>query len=307
MASRTARLDVALVEVLDACAEEDVDPLLLKGAALARTLYRSDESRGYFDVDLLVAEEDLPAVRAVLYGLGYRSVSDLQGIDDVAGILHAQMWARSVADFGNMTIDLHWQLDGCEAPPQAVWDALSSRHAVIDVSGRSVRTLDRAGLAFHLALHVAQHGTDDRKAVADLNRGLERWSPQVWSKAAELAAELRAIDAFAAGLRLVPGGDLVARRLGLPTADTLLWEIAHQGERPRGTFHLQAFNEASNLRERLNVLRRSLIPTRAWIVWEHPKAANGRLRLFAAYCAHIFRAPVWAIRAWRFRRRKPKA
>ena len=306
-AARTSRLDAALVEVLDACAAVDVEPLLLKGAALARTLYRRDESRGYFDVDLLVPSEDLSAVGQVLDDMGYRNVTELQGVDDVAGILHAQMWAQSVPEFGNLSVDLHWLLYGCEAPPQLVWETLSARHIFIDVAGRRVRTLDRPGLALHLALHTAQHGPDDLKAAADLNRGLERWSPEVWCQAADLAAELRAVEAFAAGLRLVPGGDLLARRLELPAAEVLLWQIAHRGERPRGTFHLQAFTEARGLSERMKLLRRSLLPRRAWIVWEQPQAARSRGRLFVAYCAHILRAPAWAARAWRFRRRKPKA
>jgi hypothetical protein len=306
-AARTSRLDAALVEVLDACAVMGVDPLVLKGVVLARTLYRSEESRGYFDVDLLVAEEDLPTVGQVLVGMGYRNISELQGVDDVAGILNAQMWARLVPEFGNLSVDLHWQLYGCEAPPQVVWDVLSSRHTLIEVAGRRVRTLDRPGLALHLALHTAQHGPDDLKAVGDLSRGIERWPPEIWAQAAKLANELGAVEAFAAGLRLVPGGEVVARRLGLPAADDLLWQIANRGERPRGTFHVQAFAEARGLRERLGLLRRSLVPARAWIVWGNPKAGTSRVRLVAAYAAHILRAPAWAVRAWRFRRRSPRA
>lgn len=305
--ARTSRLDSALVEVLDACDAVGVEPLLLKGAVLARMLYRSDESRGYFDVDLLIAEDDLPAVAQVLDRMDYRNVTELQGIDDVAGILHAQVWARLVPDYGNLTVDLHWHLDGCEAPPQTVWRILSARHGLIEVGGRSVRTLDRPGLALHLALHVAQHGPDDLKAVADLNRGLERWSPEIWHQAKELAGELQALEAFSAGLRLVPGGNLVAEQLDLPAADAVLRQIAQRGDRPRGTFHMQAFSEARGLRERLNLLRRSLLPTRAWILWENPKARRSRLRLVTAYCAHLLRAPAWAVRAWRFRRRNLKA
>jgi Uncharacterised nucleotidyltransferase len=305
-AARTDRLDAALIEVLDACAAVGLEPLVLKGAALARTLYRSDESRGYFDVDLLVAPEDLPAAGGVLDGMGYQNLTELQGIDDVAGILHAQLWVRLVPDFGNLTFDLHWQLEGCRAPAQEVWETLSARRASIDVAGHQVHTLDQPGLALHLALHVAQHGPDDLKAAGDLSRGLERWSPEIWREAAGLATELQAVEAFAAGLLLDPAGELLARRLELPAADALLWQIAHRGERPRGTFHLQAFSEARGLRDRMDLVRRSLLPTRAWIVWEHPWAARGRLRLSAAYCVHILRAPAWAIRAWRFRRRYRK-
>ena len=304
--ARISRLDAALVEALDGCAAVGVDPILLKGPALARTLYRSDESRGYFDLDLLVAEEDLSAAGQVLHELGYSNISELQGVDDVAGILHAQMWSRLLPDFGNLSVDLHYRLDGCEAPPGVVWQVVSSRHMLIEVAGRPARTLDQPGLALHLALHVAQHGPDDLKAVADLNRGLERWPPKVWDQAAELARELGAVESFAAGVRLVPEGELIIRRHNLPSADDVLWQIAHRGERPRGTFHLEAFSQARGIRERMNLLRRSLVPTREWIVWEHPEAETSRLRLFAAYCAHLARAPAWAARAWRFRRRRLK-
>jgi Uncharacterised nucleotidyltransferase len=303
-AARVSRLNAALVEVLDGCAAVGVEPILLKGAALAQTLYRSDERRGYFDLDLLVAEEDLSAVGQVLDGMDYRNVTEFQGIDDVAGILHAQLWSRLIPGFGGVTVDLHWQLEGCRAPPEEVWDVLNARRASIDVAGRQVHTLDQPGQALHLALHLAQHGPDDLKAAGDLSRGLERWPPEVWDEAAELARELAAVESFAAGLRLVPHGDEVAHRLNLPSPDDLLWEIAHRDERPRGTFHLQAFSEARGLRERMNLLRRSLVPKREWIVLEHPKARTSRLRLFAAYFAHISRAPAWAARAWHFRRRR---
>jgi len=302
-AARTSRLDAAAVEVLDACDAVGVEPLLLKGAALARTLYGSEEIRGYFDIDLLVSPEDLSVAGRVLDGLGYRNITELQGVEDIAGSVHAEMWSCLLPEIGNLTVDLHWRLDGCEAPPEIVWSVLNREHMVIEVGGRQVRTLGRPGLALHLALHTAQHGPDDVKAVADLNRGLERWSPEVWLEAARLARELRAAEAFAAGLRLVPGGDLVARRLQLPSGDGVLQELAQRGSRPRGTFHLQAFTEAGGFTERMKLVRRSLVPSRAWIEWEHPEAANSRLRLYAAYCAHFLRAPAWAARAWRFRRR----
>ena len=303
MAERTALLETALVEVVEACAAVNVEPLVLKGVALSRTLYRSDESRVFFDVDLLIAEEDLARVGQVLERLGYRNISELQGVDDVAEILHAQMWARLEPDFGNVSIDLHWRLNGCEAPPQHVWQALSDRRESIEVAGISAHTLDRPGLALHLALHMAQHGRDDEKARADLMRGLERWPPETWGEARNLAAEVGAMDAFAAGLRLVPDGALLADQMGLPAAEALLWEIDHRGERPRGTFHMQAFSEARGVGAKLELLRLSLLPRRDWIIWQHPNAADSRVRLLAAYVLHLLRAPVWAARAWRFRRR----
>src|SRR3954469_8581878 len=166
--ARQPRLDAAALDALDAVRAAGVDALLLKGPALARTLYRPDEHRGYFVIDLLVAPADLAAAGSVLASLGYTNVSELHGVDDVAGILHAQLWSRLDPGFGNVSIDLHWRLAGCEAPPGAAWNALSRNRAMVDLGGRSVATLGSAGLAFHIASHAAQHGPDDLQAMADL-------------------------------------------------------------------------------------------------------------------------------------------
>jgi hypothetical protein len=95
----------------------------------------------------------------------------------------------------------------------------------------------------------------------------------------------------------------LAGDLALPEADALLWAIANRDARPRGTFHVRALTEARGLRERVGLVRRALFPPRAWILWEHRWAAGGRNRLLAAYAIHILRSPLWAVRAWRFRRR----
>jgi hypothetical protein len=95
----------------------------------------------------------------------------------------------------------------------------------------------------------------------------------------------------------------VATRLDLPATDTLDWLIRHRGERPRGTFHLQALAEARSVHDRLDVLRRSLLPRRKWIVQQHPWATRGGFHMLAAYGAHLAKAPAWAARAWTFRRR----
>lgn len=303
--SRQATLDAAAVEALDALEARGLRPLLLKGPALARALY-DDQSRGYSDVDLLVGPHDLAPAREALAGLGYRDRMRALGIDDVAGIEHAETWSRRVRGFksgGPLLIDLHWRLAGCEAPAEVVWELLGARRAPLELDGRHVSVLSQDGLAFHVATHAAQHGPGDLKAMADLTRGVERWPTSVWRAAAGLAEALDALPSFAAGLRLSPAGGELARELELPSSVGVEWAIEHRRERPRGTFHLDALARARGPRERIDVLRRSLFPTREWIAWQYPWAAANAPRLAAAYAMHVLRAPLWATRAWRYRRR----
>ena len=300
--ARTDELDRAAVEAIRALRAEGIDALLLKGAALSRTLYRGDERRGYYDVDLLVSLPDLKLAGGVLSRLGYSNLNQLKGLVDVAEILHAEVWSRWVTDVGNVAIDLHWKLDGCAAPPERIWSVLGARRATLELPSGPVATLDKSALAMHLTLHAAQHGPDDVRAIADLARGLERWPDAVWVDAAGLADTLGAREAFAAGLSLTAEGAAVADALGLPASTAADRPTDDRAARPRGTFHLQALSDAASLRRRIAIVRAAVLPPRAWIVWEARSAPRGRLGLLRAYAAHLIRLPGWAARAWRYRR-----
>ena len=304
----TRTLDAVAAQVLAAFRQAGVEALLLKGRALAILLYRAGEQRDYSDVDLLVAPHDLDAAEATLRGLGYENASSALGIDDIGGVVHADTWIRATPGSNDQAmIDLHRWLPGARATPGKAWEALAARRTWIEIEGRQAAVLDRAGQAMHLATHAAQHGPAFPKPVDELALALERWPADVWDSAALLAQEIDATEAFAAGLRLVPEGAEVAERLALASTAELDWTIRHRHARPRGTFHLQALADARGARERVRILRRSLLPSQAWIMHQHPWARAGGLRVIAAYGAHLARAPGWAARAWLYRGRARRA
>src|SRR5919198_2874652 len=160
-----SHLDAAAVEVLDEFEAAGVQSILLKGPVLARRLYTEAEHRSYSDVDVIVAPHELAAAREVLRGLGYIDASAQHGIEDVAGVVHAENWAQAHQRIGPLMIDLHWKLAGVQAPPDIAWKALAARTERIDLAGRPTVALDPRGLALHLATHAAQHGPDDLKAI----------------------------------------------------------------------------------------------------------------------------------------------
>jgi hypothetical protein len=305
---RRDELDSAAIAALGALASAGVEALLLKGPALARRLYAEGEARGYSDIDLLVPRSKLAPAQEALTKLGYVWAHEVLGIDDVAGIEHSQVWARAGEGGAPLLIDLHWRLDGCEAADDRLWAALSSGRGSIKLRGEEVPILSDDGLALHVAIHAAQHGPEDAKAIGDLARGLERWPPEVWRWAAHLAEVVQGVPAFAAGLRLLPHGAQIAMELGLPSTPELDWQIRNRDVRPRGTFHLRAMAEARGIRERANVLRRSLFPTPRWIRREFSLPARGGVsQLLRAYARHILHAPLWAARAGRFLARARRA
>ena len=300
---KTELLDRAAIAALAALKSAGVEAMLLKGPALARRLYADDEVRSYSDVDLLIPRRSLVTAREVLRELGYANADEIYGVDDVAGILHSEIWSRPgerAIRSGPIMIDLHWRLDGCEASDEVLWEALSAGRGSIEVRGEDAAVLGDEALALHVALHAAQHGTSDTKAMGDLTRAVERWPVDLWRQAAQLAETVHGIPALAAGLRLVPAGSRLANELGLPETPELHWKIHTREERPRGTFHVEAWREARGFRQRANVLRRSLFPTRRWIRFYLPWATRGRAWMVLAYAWHILRAPLWAARAGRY-------
>lgn len=296
-------VDASSAEVMARFERSDVPFLLLKGPALAHFLYRPDELRPYLDVDLLVAPGHRDRAGATLAELGYQNITEQAGVDEFTGALHAETWKSTTL----MPVDLHWRLAGCEASPEEAWPHLLAGHQTVEVGGFAAPVLDRPGLALHLATHAAQHGPGDAKAIGDLVRGIERWPNEVWEAAGRLAAAVDGTEAFAAGLRLCPQGAELARALNLPPSAELSWAIENRRSRPRGTFHLEALRRASGPREAIAVVRRSLLPSPVWIVRAYPWASGGRARLLAGYAAHLLRAPAWAARAWRYRRRAERA
>jgi hypothetical protein len=302
-ASKTKALDSAAAEALDAFDAVPIRALLLKGVALARLLYDEEHRRGYSDVDILVGPEDVGAARRVLVELGYMNMTAHRGVDDVAGAVHADTWIRRDEEIGPLLVDLHFRVPGVQAPAEIAWDVLNSHTETIDVSGREAVVLAREGLALHVALHAAQHGPDHPRPLSDLEYAVDRWPASVWQQAAELARELDAGPAFAAGLRLVPDGARVADDLGLPPTDDLEWELHNLEARPRGTFHLHALSEARGLGARLRLLRRALFPPREWILWEDPLAHRGGIQMFIARTRHVARTPMWALKVLLYRRR----
>lgn len=301
--TKTRALDRAASEALDAFDRASVESLLLKGVALSRLLYSAKQQRGYSDVDLLVPPSDLDRARRALSELGYRNLTAERGVEDIAGAVHGDTWIKADAEIGPLMIDLHSRLPGVQMPAAAAWDVLVAHRAEAELGGRTARVLAREGLALHLATHAVQHGPDDPKPLADLRYGLERWPEPVWQAAAQLARELDAVPAFAAGLRLVGPGAALAETLALPPTDDIEWAMRNRQLRPRGTFHLQAFAEADGVLGRLQVAWRAVYPKREWILWEDPRARLGGHRYVRARVRHMVRAPVWAGRALLYRRR----
>ncbi len=299
--AKNLRIDAATADVLNGFSAAGVQSLLLKGASFARWLYDEGEARPYGDFDLLVRPADRPVAEQVLAELGFEHTLKE---DDMPAWWreHAVAWLRHD---DAVALDLHRTLAGVGVDDETLWTTLSQKTDTILVGNTQAAALPEHGLAFHVALHAAQHGEAWDDMLAELDRAIERADEATWRAAAELAASLDATPTFTAGLRLVPAGRELADKLGLPTVQPV--DVAlRAGTPPPLALGFDRLARAKGLRARLSILRHKLLPPPTFIRHQFPDLSSGRLGLARGYVARwrwlLRKAPAGFGAWWRARR-----
>lgn len=142
----------ALDAILDEVSRDGITPVLLKGAALALSLYEQPALRPMQDLDILVAPGEVEATVAALGRAGFRAVAASRTPAFYAAHHHTvPMIGRS----GRVIVEIHRGLvppeDGLVIDP-APFVARSQR---IEARGRSYRVLSREDQMVHACLHLS--------------------------------------------------------------------------------------------------------------------------------------------------------
>lgn len=147
IAARNTLLYKKLDNILDSFNQDNIEVILLKGMALAQTVYPDIALRPMYDIDILIHEKDLPLIEEKLKKLGYMNSSSYP------------------EDFhkDNMMVDVHWELmnitrvksrsKSYRINMNEIWQ--NSR--VIEIAGRKVRILSAEHNLMELCLHLTLH------------------------------------------------------------------------------------------------------------------------------------------------------
>ena len=280
LAARSLLLDREAARAVKQLRVEGVPSILLKGRTIATWLYDDDEIRPYVDVDLFVPPARFDTAIEVLARLGYRP--RLVGADP------SELGRKELDLIGpaEVCIDLHHGLLGAAAPSEQVWELLQQHTVRLSLgAGQEVTALDVPARAMHLALHVAQNGPVDVKAVVDLERGLARVGRSDWERAAGLADEIGATEAFAAGLRLVPAGEVLAEELALTRRMSVELALRVRSA-PQDALFFERLSEASGVRGKAALVARKVVPTSASLRANSKVASRGPMGLLLARMSH---------------------
>jgi hypothetical protein len=301
-AARTLQVDTATAAVSEAFCTAGIQAIVLRGPSIERHLYDPGEVRGYVDADLLVEPGAFAHGAHVLaeHGFVHHYFLRQRSSDRPPW---SQTWSRP--DGG--TVDFHRTIVGVGASDEELWKTLREHVEPVDVARKRVDGLDLAATALVVALHAAHHGRHVRKPLDDLARALERAPDAAWQDAAALAERLAATPAFAAGLRLLPAGTDLARRLELPEG-TSAEVVLRASSAPPMALGFEWLARTPGLRRKLMLIAGKLVPKREFMRAWSPLARGGsRLGLALAYAWRPFWL-LWhatpGLRAWLAARRR---
>lgn len=228
-ATRSLRMELELRGVLAALAAPGAacPCMLLKGAALGRTVYASPAERPTGDLDLLVPRSTLATAGQALVGQGYRLLGP-PATGRLGRALYryrAELAAVGTTDQNrSLLIELHWTLT--EMPyyvdridVDEIWRGAQDLPAL-----PGAQIPDPAVLMLHACAHLALHHSQNLRLIwlVDLDR-LARWKTLDWERVIRLA------EAWGLGLAVEAGLGAARRWLNTPipaSVDSALTRLA---------------------------------------------------------------------------------
>lgn len=187
MVARSTYLGTVLQRVLLALHDAEVPVIILKGPALAESVYPNPMLRPFSDLDLLCHEDDWLTVHRILAGMGYESEPRIETPPPKAwqrkAYYHMQYFKSSKSEMVEIHFDV-WQNGLRPKLGDRFWDRAAST-VIASVSSRVLSVEDQF---LHLCVHLHQHGYSRLIWFTDLYLLLQRFADAIdWSYVATSA------------------------------------------------------------------------------------------------------------------------
>lgn len=140
--------------VLAALAAEGVDPIVLKGTALAYSVYPSPASRPRVDTDVLIRLGDVPLVRRAMARIGYIAPLHCDG-----DLLFCQFPLKRTDEFGLVhTFDVHWRISTQSVFAEVMtFDEIAAAARALPALGPHARTAGPVHSLLLACVHPVMH------------------------------------------------------------------------------------------------------------------------------------------------------
>ena len=285
-----------LRRVIDGFARAGISPVLLKGGALAYTIYPDASLRPRSDNDVLVGADQAGGVQAVLERLGYERSLQISGDLIMSQLMYLRTDERAI----RYQFDVHWKISNA----LAYADRLS--YDEIRADAVSMPRLDSRALA-PSAVHslavacvhrIAHHAdTDDLLWLYDIHLLARSLTEAEWRRALALAEAkqlcavlLRGIERAGSAIGQSAPGHVIQRLSELSSREPAAPLLGS----PTRTIDLVLtdLRALPSSRARLQLLAEHLIPSASYMRRAYPRCPATLLPL--AYAYRIVRgAPKW--------------
>lgn len=150
--ARNLHLWAETQSIVRAFEQEKIQVILLKGIALAETVYHDIGLRQMNDIDLLLRDKDIPSGMKILHQLNYQSVpKKTQFVEDLR-LDHQNSFYKD-----SFLVELHWDIVSLHSIYTADIEALWNRSQLITIDKRQVRIFSTEDMLIHLGLHLHKH------------------------------------------------------------------------------------------------------------------------------------------------------
>ncbi len=273
-----------MANLIEALKKAGIEALVLKGTALAYSVYPSSALRRRGDSDLLIVNSDREKTRAVFRECGFSQWSDVRPLQEC--------W-QSPSELGfDHTVDLHWRLSASPAVSHLLEANLPRRRTIalseLSPSAKGIGAIDNLLL---ICINRAAHGRfgyqvgnamlfdNDRLIWAlDIHLLTATFTASDWRELVESAQASGASDIVLSGLRLaqdrleteIPGNLL--ETLERHASDARLTHyLVHASGRER--FALD-FAATPSLADKVRLVALKLFPTREQLHERYPSATH---------------------------------
>lgn len=171
-AAHNLMLTGELLKVLDALESVGIPAIAHKGPILAQTAYGDITLRQFNDLDVLIREEDLWAVRDLLPSVGFVPVPPFDRFSE-QNYLSAEGECNFNLSGRDVFLEIHWHIITKPFSYLPEFDKLYRRQQCIELLGRRIVSLSYEDMLLMLCLHGTQDGWANLSAICDISELFE--------------------------------------------------------------------------------------------------------------------------------------
>jgi len=281
---RSLRHYALIQQITDTMNQADIPVVLLKGAFLAKWIYRDTALRPMNDIDILCRREDRQKIHERMNKLGYyqQKIAAQSPLHEkfITSRLMADRFPPFFNDKGNK-VDIHFDIFqesgvSSQQPTASVWN----RIIPCSLNGSPVYSLSPEDLLLHLSLHLHKHlspyfGVTMLYWFCDIHEVIRYYNEKInWEQFLENTETLESRSKIASVLHLLkenwrtPIPDYVLQQTGKESQNFSLLRILRKKEDYHYHYReiFKTVSEITRWKDRLYFLLRFVFPTREYLI-----------------------------------------